>query len=561
MAVAFDGLGYRLVTVHSGRDALRRLLLQDFALILLDVQMPTMSGFETAQLIRARGRSRHVPIIFMTADSRDGNEVRKAYRLGAVDFLLKPLQPEILRAKAAVFVALQRRRLEAERQREQIRAHAFKERENWGAKQRARFEAEELKRRLEEQALHAGELRSLNQRLEAIDGRKNEFIAVLGHELRNPLASLVSGLEMLKASSNQAVAQVGEVMRRQVQQLIRQVDDLLDVSRISGGSVELRRSRVRAAEVIDQAVSLATPLLTKRRHRLTTERAGEDTAIFGDEVRLTQVLANLLNNAARYTDPGGQITLSCVADVDGVTFSVKDNGRGISPELLPRVFDLFVQEREGGGGLGIGLTLVKQLVQMHQGRVQALSQGPGRGSEFLVWLPACSESVVSAPHSAPLVPDPETRRALHVVLVDDNDDARLLLGEVLLSWGHAVSHAATAAAGADLILACRPDIAFIDIGLPDADGYELARRVRGGLTTQRPILVALTGFGQLKDRELASSAGFDHHLAKPASSAAIQSLLGEAHTRCETALEPEAIGAPREPSRRARLDVVVGLRG
>jgi signal transduction histidine kinase len=532
--VALDELDYRLVKVQSGKEALRRLLKQDFALILLDVQMPTMSGFETARLIRARDRSRHVPIIFITAYDRDDAEVLEAYRLGAVDFLLKPIQPEILKAKASVFVELQRRTQEVERQAEQIRAHILQERESWLAEQRSRLEAEALKRRIEEQSVHAAELQRLNRRLEEDDRRKDEFIAVLGHELRNPLAPLVNGLELLETASDDAVGRARAAMRRQVDHLIRLVDDLLDMSRVTRGKIELRRSRVRAGDLIDQAVSLATPLISERGHVLATDRTGEEVLVDGDEVRLTQVLANLLNNAARYTDAGGRISIGVHAKSEGVEFVVKDNGRGIPKELLPRVFDLFVQEREGGGGLGIGLTLVKQLVGMHDGRVEAESDGTGRGSVFRVWLPSCGAQSAddAAPASCEDAPTtlPETGhpRSLHVALVEDNDDVRVLMGEVLESWGHEVRQAATGAIGVDLILEQRPDIAFIDIGLPDMDGYELARQIRSALGAQKPLLVALSGFSQRRDRERASHAGFDDHLAKPASPADLKRLLNQA---------------------------------
>lgn len=532
--VALDDLDYRLVKVQSGKEALRRLLKQDFALILLDVQMPTMSGFETARLIRARDRSKHVPIIFITAYDRDDAEVLEAYRLGAVDFLLKPIQPEILKAKASVFVELQRRTQEVERQAEQIRAHIMQERENWLAEQRSRMEADALKRRLEEQRMHAAELETLNRRLEEDDRRKDEFIAVLGHELRNPLAPLVNGLELLEIANEDAVERARAAMRRQVDHLIRLVDDLLDMSRVSRGKIELRKSRVRTGDVLDQAISLATPLIAERGHELCTHREGEEIRVDGDEVRLTQVLANLLSNAARYTEPGGRLELTCAPRGDGVELIVKDNGRGIPRELLPRVFDLFVQERQGGGGLGIGLTLVKQLVHMHRGQVEAHSEGTGHGSEFRVWLPACADQSLGDEardrnEEVPTtLPEAGRTRALNVALVEDNDDVRVLMGEVLESWGHDVCQAATGAIGVDLILRERPDIAFIDIGLPDMDGYELARQVRAALGSKKPLLVALSGFGQRRDRERAQHAGFDDHLAKPASPADLKRLLGEA---------------------------------
>ncbi len=531
--VALGDLDYRLVEAQSGREALRRLLQQDFALILMDVQMPTMSGFETARLIRARERSKHVPIIFVTAFGPDEAEMLEAYDLGAVDFLMKPIQPRVLRAKAAVFVELERRTQQVRRQAEQIRAHVQQEGESALAEQRARWEARALEQRLEEQRIHAAELESLNRRLAEDDRRKDEFIALLGHELRNPLVPLVTGLELLATAEPDIAGKTRSVMKRQVEHLIRLVDDLLDLSRISRGKIELRRAQVRAGDVLEQALSLAQPLIEERRHRLSVERGAVDAVVHGDEVRLTQVLANLLNNAARYTEPGGAIELACQLRNGGVEFTVKDNGRGISPELLPRVFELFMQAREGGGGLGIGLTLVKQLVTLHGGRVIAKSAGLGQGSDFGVWLPS-TRRVVKAPPGVPedaseAVPstEPAARRAprLNVALVEDNDDVRLLIGELLSSWGHEVTHATTGTIGADLIIEQCPDIAFVDIGLPDIDGYEVARRVRARLGARPVQLVALSGFGQRCDRERAIDAGFDHHLAKPASASDLQRLL------------------------------------
>ncbi|MEY4546814.1 MAG: hypothetical protein RL685_3009, partial [Pseudomonadota bacterium] len=384
---ALGELDYRLVEAQSGREALRRLLQQDFALILLDVQMPTMSGLETARFIRSRDRSKHVPIIFITAFGPEEIDVLEAYRLGAVDFLMKPIQPEVLRAKASVFVELERRSQQVRRQAEQIKAHVQQEHENALLEQRNRLESDALRQRLEEQRHHAIELESLNRRLAENDRRKDEFIALLGHELRNPLVPLVSGLELLATAPQEVAQRTRAVMKRQVEHLIRLVDDLLDLARVSRGKIELRPAPVRVGDVLDQALALSQPLIQQRGHRMDVRRGASEVLFRADEVRMTQVLANLINNAARYTDPGGMLVVACVERDSGVEFSVRDNGRGISPELLPRVFDLFIQSRDGGGGLGIGLTLVKQLIHMHGGRVTAKSAGSGQGSEFTVWLP------------------------------------------------------------------------------------------------------------------------------------------------------------------------------
>lgn len=532
--VALETLGCNLFKARSGPEALRRLLEQDFALILLDVQMPGMSGFEAARLIRDRDRTRGVPIIFISAYDQDDAELLEAYRLGAVDFLFKPIRPEILKQKASVLVELQRRTAEVERQAAQLRDHARLERERALAEQRQALEAEALRQRLAERDRHAAELLSMNERLALDDRRKDEFMAVLGHELLNPLAPLVNGLALLEGSSDEVVDRARRVMKRQVDHLTLLVNDLLDMSRVTLGKIELRRKKVSIGEVVDQALALAQPLLDERKHRLSLSCNLRDTFVEGDEVRLTQILANLLNNAARYTDLGGQIELHGESrasldgtgqQLEGVELRVKDNGRGIPAELLPRVFELFVQERSGGG-LGIGLTLVKQLVTMHGGRVSVASAGSGQGSEFTVWLPAASAPAPSV--RPPRSGTSDLGRALKIVLVEDNDDVRSLMCELLVQWGHAVSEAATGEQGIALIVGETPDIAFVDIGLPDIEGYEVARRVRTALGPGQPRLVALSGFGQQRDRDRASLAGFDEHLVKPAAPDALRHLLDAA---------------------------------
>jgi CheY-like chemotaxis protein len=288
-------------------------------------------------------------------------------------------------------------------------------------------------------------------------------------------------------------------------------------------------------------LALAQPMLDERQHRMIVDCPLRDTFVEGDEVRLTQILANLLNNAARYTDPGGSIELRVASALgsdgsEGVELRVEDTGRGIPTELLPRVFDLFVQERSGGG-LGIGLTLVKQLVTMHGGTVAVQSEGPGRGSTFSVWLPSVSAPAPSVRPPAPV----QLGRALRVTLVEDNDDVRALMSELLVQWGHSVSEAATGASGVSLIVSELPDIAFVDIGLPDMDGYDVARHVRAALGPGQPRLVALSGFGQQRDREQASLAGFDEHLAKPASPDALRRLLEAASLATPTASAARAV--------------------
>jgi signal transduction histidine kinase len=496
--VALGSLNFNLVKARSGAEALRFLLERDFALILLDVAMPGMDGFETARIIRARERTRHVPIIFVTAFNRDDADILTGYSLGAVDFLFKPIVAEVLRAKASVFVELQQRTAEVRRQGEQL----------------AELERRDLERRLEEerQSWEAAALREENR-------RKDEFLAVLAHELRNPLSPMVTGLELIKCYNleHAGVERVRASMERQVHHLIRLVDDLLDVSRISRGKITLRREPLDLGPVLAQAVESTRPLFDERKHELTVEMCPEPLPVIGDPVRLTQVVANLLNNAGRYTDKGGKVRLSCGVDGDDAVIRVSDNGRGIPPEMLERIFDMFVQEKDGGaGGLGLGLTLVQSLVALHGGRVRAFSEGSGRGADFVVRLPIARvdlAAVTPPTEDDDLVDDGEP---LRIVLVEDQEDVRDAMAALLAGWGHRVDSAPDGETGIKAILDKRPDVALIDIAMPGLDGYSVARHIRARLAAAAPRLIALTGFGREEDRERALSAGFDFHLTKPA---------------------------------------------
>ncbi len=516
---ALGELGARVARAHSGGEALRVLLERDFALILLDVKMPTMDGFETARMIRARKRSSHTPIIFITAHGRDDREVNAAYALGAVDFLFKPIVAEVLRAKATVFVELQSRTAEVARQAELIREHERREHERSLEEERSRWEAEAL-------------LRQMEQLAEA-DRRKDQFLALLGHELRNPLAPIMAGLELLRqkfakpgACIDDGLIRTRDIIERQSHHLARLVDDLLDISRISSGKIELRKAPVTMQEIVESAVTTSQPILDERHHQLQVDLASEPLHVTGDTVRLVQVVANLLNNAARYTPDEGNIAISCRRQNDQVELRVRDNGRGISPEFLSRVFDAFSQEEaRPGSGLGLGLSVVRQLVVMHDGTVSVQSDGPGLGSEFTVRLPLDD---VNKPADAPppnAATPGETNRALSIVLIDDSEDIRELMADLFRGWGHHVEVAADGESGSELALRSRPDIAFVDIGLPRIDGYTVAEQLRAQLGRDDLRLVAMTGFGQESDKRRAIDAGFDLHIVKPASIEALKRAL------------------------------------
>ncbi len=556
---ALENTGCRVVKAHSGPEALRCLLRQDFALILLDVQMPTMDGFQTARLIRERKRSRATPIIFVTAYGREEGEVMQAYALGAVDFLFKPIVPDVLRAKAAVFLELERRTPEVARQSALLREHERRQHQAALEEERRRWEAEVLRRQMEEERRIAAEtarkadelartvaekervqqqLTLSNQQLAEADRRKDEFLAVLAHELRNPLAPIVTSLELLRLrlpTEDHSVARVRDTMDRQVMHLSRLVDDLLDVSRISSGKIELRKENTELSEIIRQAVNTSQPLITKRKQEL--EVSLSETPIFmdADSVRLTQVVSNLLNNASRYTDIGGKLRLLVERDAGDVCIRVCDNGRGIPSELLPKIFEMFVQENKGGGGLGLGLTLVKRLVELHNGSVEAKSDGAGKGSEFIVRL-SITHQIEDGKASSVEDLEPMTR-LLNVVLVEDNPDIRETVSQLLRVWGHTVELAGDGESGIRAIVEQAPDVALVDIGLPECDGYVVARSVREQLGSD-VRLVAMTGYGQAEDRRRAEEAGFDAHLIKPATAESLRKVLEGAEGGWELKLSP-----------------------
>lgn len=503
---ALAPLGRPLVLAHSGIEALGRLLEQDFALIILDVAMPGMDGFETAKLVRSRDKNRATPIIFVTGLSWQDDAVLRGYELGAFDFLMKPIRPEVLRAKASVFVQLQERTLELKAKADELREAQARAHERELTSQRRRFETEVMERQMAQ--------------LAETDRRKDEFLAILAHELRNPLQPLQTAVEVLEHDPDRPVpARIRAIVQRQVHHITRLVDDLLDVARFTAGKLELRREHVHLEDVVEEAVMTCRGPIETRRHALLVVPASatERTLVHGDPVRLIQVVCNLLNNAAKYTDPGGALRIEIGTRGDLGTIRVIDNGKGIPAEVLPRVFDMFVQERvtsDGAGGLGLGLGLVKRLVELHGGQVRASSDGPGKGSTFELELPLATTAI---PEAEPRSRTGPVKRPLRAVVCDDAADLRELVADLLRLRGHEVSVVEDGPSAVRLICEQRPDVALIDIGLPDMDGYEVARQIRSALTDHRPRLIAMTGYGQASDRASAFEAGFDAHITKPAS--------------------------------------------
>jgi PAS domain S-box-containing protein len=369
--------------------------------------------------------------------------------------------------------------------------------------------------------------------LKEADRRKDEFLAMLAHELRNPLAPIRNALHILKQPGvdGAMLRQVRDMAERQVQHMARLLDDLLDVSRISRGRIELRKDAVDVAVVISRTVEAVRPLIEKRRHELIVSLPAGPLRVEADSTRLEQVLTNLLNNAAKYTDPGGHVWLTVERDGDEAVVRVRDTGLGITPDMLPRIFDLFVQaERRldrSQGGVGIGLTLVKKLVELHGGRIEAFSAGLGRGSEFVVRLPALSDQRLGeTAWTAGKDDAPELPRH-RVLVVDDNRDAADSLAMLLRLAGQDVQARYDGLSALAQAQEFRPELVFLDIGMPGMDGYEVARRLRGEPQLEGVILVALTGWGQEEDRRRSAEAGFDHHLVKPVEPDAVRGLLAD----------------------------------
>jgi signal transduction histidine kinase/CheY-like chemotaxis protein len=404
------------------------------------------------------------------------------------------------------------------------------------ARRRAEAHAGEADRRRDDLEREVAQRQRLEKELQRradeladADRRKDEFLAMLGHELRNPLAPIRNAVHLLRrlAASDPNLRQPTDLIERQVQAMTRLVDDLLDVSRITRGKIQLRREPVDLAAAVTRGVETARPLIDAHGHVLTVTLPPEPIRLEADPTRLAQVIGNLLTNAAKYTEQGGHIGLTVERRPGEAAVRVRDDGVGIPAALLPQVFDLFAQgdrsPARSEGGLGIGLTLVKNLVEMHGGRVEARSEGPGQGSEFVVRLPLPDEQAPNEGEAAAGGRRPVPPR--RVLVVDDNVDAAESLATLLRVDRHEVRTAHDGPTALEEAATFRPEVVLLDIGLPKMDGYEVARRLRGQDGFQKALLVALTGYGQEEDRRRAAAAGFDAYLVKPADPAALHDLL------------------------------------
>jgi CheY-like chemotaxis protein len=698
-----EDLDQNLFTVASGEQALKQVLERDFAVILLDVNMPGMDGLETAALIRKRGRSAHIPIIFVTADFNDDHHMAKGYALGAVDYIASPVVPEILRAKVKVFVDLYLLAQQAQRQAQEHIALAEEKAARQAAEQATRrlaflaqasvalagsldlaaimrelvglcvpFLADvcalalaaengesatievawmsedpqlglrrrsipEVGNRWFDDAVarvqKSGKLETFGERwpeaatrgpgeallardigsaaefpvnglaivplpargrtlgvlalglgpsgrnfdtdalsmatdlagraaialdnarlygkIQAEDRRKDEFLAMLAHELRNPLAPISNAVHILQVSEKDPAKfkWAIDVIGRQLTQLVRLVDDLLDVSRITRGKIELKIEAIDASKVIAAAVETSRPFVDALEHTLTVLLPPEPLLLKGDFARVAQILANLINNAAKYTNQGGRIAVTAAREGANVVFRVRDTGIGIPGELLSSIFEPFTQiDRtlaRSQGGLGIGLTLVRRLVEMQDGRVFASSEGPDRGSEFTVSLPAAAPPQRAKAESGESGRTAADDLDLCVLVVDDNHDVAESTAVLLRLAGCEVHLAHDGEEALRLVSRMRPDAVLLDIGLPRMNGYEVAERIRSNPENRDILIVAVSGYGQEEHRLRSKQAGFDQHVVKPIDPTVLSGLLA--------AFSSERTGASSENVVRFRL--------
>jgi signal transduction histidine kinase len=503
---------YRLLRADSAEKALKTLLDHDVAAIVLDIKMPGVSGVELARMIKNTKRFRETPIVFLTAYMMDDQDVIAGYGAGGVDYLTKPVNPKILRHKVAVFADLFR-----------------KSRELAAVNAELAGMNEKLEARVKERT---AELEKSELALRAAAKQKDEFLAVLAHELRNPLAPMRTGLDLLlrhQTEPTPSVERTLAAMNRQLDHMVRLIDDLLDVSRISRGLLELKRSRVDLVNLVRGAVDGARPWFERRKQVVTVNLLPEIFA-HADPTRVAQILTNLLHNSAKFTPEGGTIQVELARESDDAVMRVIDSGSGIRSDQLERVFDMFARVERPGvakeSGLGIGLALARRLAEMHGGSLGVVSAGEGRGATFTLRIPALFaaapelDTSVSAPASS-------SGSVLDIVVVEDNDDIADVLAEWLGELGHAVRVARTGKRGVELVREQPPALVICDLGLPDVDGIEVCRQVRRLPLEHQPVMVALTGWGREGDVRATREAGFEHHLVKPVATEKLQTLLAK----------------------------------
>jgi signal transduction histidine kinase/ActR/RegA family two-component response regulator len=547
-----EPLGERLVEVTSGTDALRYVMDADFAVIVLDVNMPGMDGFETASLIHQHPRFEKTPIIFVSAINVSDMDRLRGYKLGAVDYVMVPVIPEILRGKVAALAELFRKRRELQRLNAELAdTNARLARSNEALRIEREREVHKLNQALTDSNVklaasnrelkqEVDERRRIEERLREADRRKDEFLATLAHELRNPLAPIQSALNVYRLGHEVTGADGGMLYRifeRQTRLLVHMVDDLLDVSRITRGRLQLRLERTVLGNILAAAIETAQPLIDEGRHRLVLDLPPEPVHLEADPHRLVQVFGNLLNNACKFSDPGGTITVRPTAGDGSVAIEIRDTGIGLTKQQVHFVFDLFAQAdtslERPHSGLGIGLTLSQRLVELHGGQIRASSEGLGTGSTFTVTLPIAVADTDSTGEPVP-APAQVTMGSLRIMVVDDNRDSADMLAMSLQIMGHQVRAVYSPLAVMDACADFEPELMIIDIGMPELNGLALAERLRKhSWRGRQPRLVALTGWGQAEDCKRSLAAGFADHLVKPVNLATIERVCHETWAACE----------------------------
>jgi signal transduction histidine kinase len=501
-------LGENLIKVSSASEALQCLLDNEIAVVLVDVCMPDLDGYELAAMIRQHPRFQKTSIIFVSAVLMTDLDRLRGYECGAVDYVPVPVVPAILRAKVSIFAELFRKTRALERLNSELEARV---------------------------AERTSALEATTEALQEANHRKDEFLAMLAHELRNPLAPIRTAVQLLrlKELAEPHRHRARDVIERQVEHLVNLIDDLLDVSRITRGMITLQLEPVLIGAIVARAVETARPAIDAHRHVLEIDLPDELISVEGDKTRLVQVIANILHNAAKFMDPGGRIRLSARRDGQYVAIMIADTGIGIAPDLAPRIFELFTQvhskAERAQGGLGIGLALVRRLTEMHGGSVSVHSDGPGRGAEFTVRLPVMASSLAvlwNGDKERGAIPEIEPQR---ILVADDNHDAAEALSLQLQLAGHDVRTAHDGIEALQVARTFEPDIVLLDLGMPKMDGYEAARQLRAESPgVRRMTLIALTGWGQQQDRDRTADAGFDAHLVKPVAEAQLFKALAAA---------------------------------
>jgi signal transduction histidine kinase len=531
-------LGENLIKASTPSEALARLLRDEIAVILMDVSMPEMSGFELAAMIREHPRHQRTAIIFVSAIHLSDGDMMKGYERGAVDYVSVPVIPEILRAKIRVFSELFRKTEQLEQLNDEL-------------EQRVRSRTTDLEASLERLRESETRLRLQAQALAEADRRKDEFLAMLAHELRNPLAPICNALELLRrvGQSPQQLDWIRSVVDRQVRHLVRLVDDLLDANRISRGKILLAPAPVDLNQLVLEAVE-SVRSEDPAQHQFEVSLAPLPIVVHADAVRLTQVFVNLLGNAMKFTPKSGQITVSVRDLGDHGQVRVEDTGQGMAADELEHIFEMFYQGggaiESAKGGVGLGLTLVEKLVTLHGGTVSAASEGVGRGSQFTIRLPASERPKPDANRGAPAARASRAAfsQAIRILVVDDNRDAAESLARLLRMDGAEVTVAYNGDRAVELASSIQPEVALLDIGMPVLDGYAAARAIRGRAGGDGVLLVAMTGWGQEDDKRRTREAGFDAHLVKPVALDALMEVLasGPAIARMQLRLAGPAPG-------------------